>query len=477
MIRSTSYKGKKVAVFGLGLTGISAALSLASGGADVFAWDDNDASVILAQENGVKVDNLAKVDWTIFEALVLSPGIPDNLPKPHWTAIKARKYNIPIICDVELFAREINLLPPEQKPKVIAITGTNGKSTTTALIGHILSYCGKDTEVGGNIGQGILSLQRMHAGKHYVIELSSYQLERTNSLRADAAVLLNLSHDHLDRHGEFNNYSSIKKKIFDNQLQEDTSIIGVGTPSTKLIFSDLTAKNGRRIIPVSAGKSLGRGVSVVNSKLFSNITGKCIEICDLSKAKALSGRHNHENAAAAYAAIQSLGLNIKEIGEAILSFPGLPHRMENLGFASSVMFVNDSKATNSDASMQALNTYSNIFWILGGKSKSDGIESLIPYFKNVSKSYLIGESAPKFHKTLTKHKVNHKISGTLEKAIICATRDAIQSECPNPVVMLSPSCASFDQFENFAVRGDAFRSHVNKIINLFSKEENNVSKY
>jgi UDP-N-acetylmuramoylalanine--D-glutamate ligase len=151
--------------------------------------------------------------------------------------------------------------------------------------------------------------------------------------------------------------------------------------------------------------------------------------------------------------------------------------MENLGFASSVMFVNDSKATNSDASMQALNTYSNIFWILGGKSKSDGIESLIPYFKNVSKSYLIGESAPKFHKTLTKHKVNHKISGTLEKAIICATRDAMQSECPNPVVMLSPSCASFDQFENFAVRGDAFRGHVNKIINLFSQQENNVSKY
>ena len=259
--------------------------------------------------------------------------------------------------------------------------------------------------------------------------------------------------------------------------KRQTSIIGVGTDSTKLIFSDLTAKNGRRIIPVSAGKSLGRGVSVVNSKLFSNITGKCIEICDLSKAKALSGRHNHENAAAAYAAIQSLGLNIKEIGEAFLSFPGLPHRMENLGFASSVMFVNDSKATNSDASMQALNTYSNIFWILGGKSKSDGIESLIPYFKNVSKSYLIGESAPKFHKTLTKHKVNHKISGTLEKAIICATRDAMQSECPNPVVMLSPSCASFDQFENFAVRGDAFRGHVNKIINLFSQQENNVSKY
>ena len=471
MIRSNSYKGKKVAVFGLGLTGVSAALSLAAGGADVFAWDDNDASVDLAKERGVKVENLAKVDWSFFDALILSPGIPDKLPRPHWTAIKARKHSIPIICDIELFARELNLLPYEQKPKVITITGTNGKSTTTALIGHILSYCGKDVEIGGNIGQGIMGLQRMHAGKYYVIELSSYQLERTYSLRSDVAVLLNLSPDHLDRHGRFDNYTDIKKRVFNNQLPQDTAVIGVDTASTKLIFSDLTAKNGRRIIPVSAGKSLGRGVSVVNSRLYSNINGKCVEICDLSKAKALSGRHNHQNAAAAYAAVQSIGLDVIKVGQAILSFSGLPHRMENLGFAGPVMFVNDSKATNSDSTMQALNTYSNIFWIVGGKSKSDGIEPLTHYFKNVTKSYLIGESAPKFHKTLTKYNVEHKISGTLEKAIICATRDAIQSEQPNPVVMLSPSCSSFDQFENFAIRGDAFRSHANRIIELFSKEE------
>jgi UDP-N-acetylmuramoylalanine--D-glutamate ligase len=213
----------------------------------------------------------------------------------------------------------------------------------------------------------------------------------------------------------------------------------------------------------------------MNSKLYCNLSGKCHEICDLSKAKALEGKHNHQNAAAAYAAVQSLGLDPKAIGEAILSFPGLAHRMETIGSAGPVRFVNDSKATNADAAMQALKSYDNIFWVAGGVAKAGGVEPLAEYFPNITKAYLIGEAAPDFHKTLTKKKVEHKVSGTLEKAILCATRDAMQSGKPNPIVLLSPACASFDQFKNFETRGEAFREQASRIIDLFEQEKNRMT--
>ena len=475
MIKASSYQGQILAVFGLGRTGITAALSLAKGGADVWAWDDNEAARKAAVEQGVSVKDLNEADWSAFSALVLSPGVPDKLPTAHWTAEKANAANVPIICDIEIFAREVAARPEGQRPKIIAITGTNGKSTTTALIGHILSACGKDAEIGGNIGRGVLDLDKMHAGKHYVIELSSYQLERTQSLRANAAVFLNLSPDHLERHGTMEAYEAAKLCIFDNQTEADTAVIGVDSPETKRIYSELTAKNGRRIVPVSIKKSLGRGVSVMGGKLYCNLSGKCHEVCDLSQAKALEGKHNHQNAAAAYAAVQSLGIDPKVIGEAILSFPGLAHRMETIGSAGPVRFVNDSKATNADAAMQALKSYDNIFWVAGGVAKAGGIEPLAEYFSNITKAYLIGEAAPDFHKTLTKKKIAHKVSGTLEKAILCATRDAMQSGKPNPIVLLSPACASFDQFKNFETRGEAFRDQASRIIDLFEQEKNRMS--
>ncbi|WP_026940997.1 UDP-N-acetylmuramoyl-L-alanine--D-glutamate ligase [Hellea balneolensis] len=475
MIKAATFQGQKTAVFGLGRTGNTAALSLARGGADVWAWDDNEAARKAAKAQGVNVKDLSKADWSDFNELVLSPGVPHELPKAHWTAAKAKTHGVPIICDIEIFAREVAARPEHQRPKIITITGTNGKSTTTALIGHILKACGKDAEIGGNIGRGVLDLDKMHAGKYYVLELSSYQLERTQSLRANAAVFLNLSPDHLERHGTMKAYEAAKLRIFDNQTHDDSAIIGVDNKETKRLFSELTAKNGRRIIPVSTKKSLGRGISVMKGRLYCNVSSKCVEVCDLTHAKALEGQHNHQNAAAAYAATQSLGLDPKAIGEAILSFPGLAHRMETIGSAGPVRFVNDSKATNADAAMQALKSYENIYWIAGGVAKAGGITPLEKHFPNISKAYLIGESSPEFHKTLTKKNVEHKISGTLEKAVLCATRDAMQSGIENPIILLSPACASFDQFKNFETRGEAFREHASRIIDLFEQEKNRMS--
>ena len=475
MIEAKTFKDQTLAVFGLGRTGITAALSLQRGGAKVWAWDDNEKVRAAAEKQGVTLLDLNRINWRDCDALVLSPGVPDKLPKAHWTAKGAKAAGVPIICDIEIFAREVSARDESDRPKIIAITGTNGKSTTTSLIGHVLKACGKDAQIGGNIGRGVLDLDKMHAGTHYVLELSSYQLERTNSLRANAAVFLNLSPDHLERHGDMAGYEKAKRRIFDNQTSADAVIIGVDSEATKRIHSEVTAQNGRRIFPVSVKKCLGRGVSVMKGKLYCNTHHKAVEICDLSKAKTLEGLHNHQNAAIAFAAVQSLGVDPQAIGKAIQTFPGLAHRMETIGKAGPVRFVNDSKATNADAAMQALKSYDNIFWIAGGEAKAGGIEPLSDLFSNISKAYLIGNAGPEFHKTLTKKKVKHKVSGELEKAVLCATRDAMASKKPNPIVLLSPACASFDQFKNFEIRGDAFRAYAQKIIELYEREKNRMS--
>lgn len=467
MIKAGTFKNKHIAVFGLGRTGITAALSLKAGGATVYAWDDNAEPVERAKEQGVPIKDLSKIDWKDIDELVLSPGVPDKLPEPHWTAIAAKKANVPIICDIEIFAREVMSRAEEHRPKIIAITGTNGKSTTTALIGHVLQACGKDAQIGGNIGRGVLDLDSMHAGTYYVLELSSYQLERTQSLRANAAVFLNLTPDHLDRHGDMDHYEAAKRRIFLNQTHDDTVVIGVDNPEGRRICSELKVANGRRIVPISGRKSLGHGVCSLKGKLYCAQNSKVVEVADLNKAKALEGMHNWQNAAAAYAAVSFLGVDPEAIGEALLSFPGLAHRMETVGQISNVRFVNDSKATNANAAQQALRSYKDIFWIAGGQAKSDGIEPLETLFPNISKAYLIGESAPIFHRTLKKSDVENKVSGTLEMAVLCALRDALNSGAENPIVLLSPACASFDQFKNFEVRGDAFREQVSSLIVRF----------
>ena len=466
MIKAETFNGRTVAVFGLGRTGVSAALSLVAGGATVWAWDDNPASRDAAQEQGVPIENLKEADWSKVDEFVLSPGVPHKLPKPHWSADMAKDAGVPIICDIEILAREVAARPEKARPKIVAITGTNGKSTTTSLIGHVLNSCGKDAQVGGNIGRGVLDLDRMHSGTYYVIELSSYQLERTHSLRANAAVFLNLSPDHLDRHGTLEDYGLAKQAVFANQTEDDTVIIGVDDTYGRSLCTQLKVRNGRNIIPISARRAVGHGVSVLGGKLFCNMSKKSQEICDMSKAIALEGRHNCQNAAAAFAAVRSLGLDPKEIGEAILSFPGLAHRMETVGKLRNVRFVNDSKATNADAARQALASYKNIFWIAGGVAKEGGIEPLTDLFDHVRSAYLIGEAAEAFAETLKISGAQHQIKQTLDMALLCATRDALESGVENPIVLLSPACASFDQFKNFEIRGDAFRAQAQKLIGI-----------
>ena len=471
MIKAGTFKGKRIAVFGLGRTGVSTALALIEGGATVLAWDDDAKTRKAAEAQGVPLVNLKKASWKKIEELVLSPGVPDKLPKSHWSAEKAKENDVPIICDIEIFAREVNARAAENRPKIIAITGTNGKSTTTALITHILRECGKDAQMGGNIGRGVLDLDYIHSGAYYVLELSSYQLERTQSLRANAAVFLNLSPDHIDRHGDMDRYEAAKRRIFLNQTSEDTVVIGVDGPHGRRICSELKAANGKTIVPISGHKSLGKGASVIKGKLYCSAGSKVHDIADLKKAKALEGKHNWQNAAAAYAATSVMGLGVEEIGKAILNFPGLAHRMESVGEIGPVRFVNDSKATNANAAFQALNAYDNIYWIAGGQAKEEGIVPLKDLFPKIKKAYLIGEAAPDFHKTLKKSKVDHKVSGTLEMAVLCAARDALNHSGKSSIVLLSPACASFDQFKSFEVRGEAFRDQVNSLVDMFEREK------
>lgn len=476
MIKASTYRGEEVAVFGLGRSGITTALSLQAGGAKVYAWDDNEQVCENARQQGVRVHDLRDLDWSKLDALVLSPGVPDRLPKPHWSAELAHQNEVPIICDIEIFAREVAARAPERRPKVIAITGTNGKSTTTALIGHILNTCGRDAQVGGNIGRGVLDLDEMHAGTVYVLELSSYQLERTNSLKANAAVFLNLSSDHLVRHGDMDGYKAAKLRIFNNQDKNDTAVIGVDDPYVKSICSSLIAKNNRKIAPISGRRSMGRGACVIKGVLYALINKKCEKIADLNQAPNLVGTHNWQNAAAAFAAVFAIGLDYKKIGAAILQFPGLAHRMENIGTIGPISFVNDSKATNVDAAAQALKAYSHIFWIGGGQADKGGIEALKAFFPNIERAYLIGEAAMGFAKTLRAENVSCKISKELKFALMCATKDALHSGVKNAVILLSPACASFDQFGSFEHRGDEFRALAQEIIALFKREQNQFNE-
>lgn len=470
MIKATTFKDRTVAVFGLGRTGISAALSLQEGGANVWAWDDRDVTRDAADAQGVTLHDLSKADWSKIDELVLSPGVPDNLPEPHWSAVAAKAAGVPIICDIEILAREINARPDGERPKVVAITGTNGKSTTTALIGHVLRALGRDAQVGGNIGRGVLDLDRMQASSTFVLELSSYQLERTHSLRVNAAVLLNLSPDHLERHGTMDLYAAAKHRIFANQTSDDTVIIGVDDEHGRDLTTQLKVRNGRKIIPISAGRVLGHGVSVLGSTLSDRTGKRSKTICDLSQAKALTGRHNAQNAAAAYAAVASFGYEPSAIGEALLTFPGLAHRMEFVGKAGRVQFVNDSKATNAEAARQSLGSYNNIYWIAGGQAKDGGIKPLMDMKDRVTKAYLIGEAARDFAKTLKDEGVSCKLSGELRMAILCAMRDALESGTSDPVILLAPACASWDQFSSFEHRGDVFRKEAGALMKLFERE-------
>ncbi|MFC0243832.1 UDP-N-acetylmuramoyl-L-alanine--D-glutamate ligase [Rhodopseudomonas telluris] len=456
MIPITSFAGQSVAVFGLGGSGLASCHALRAGGAEVFACDDNlDRMVEAAQANFITAD-LRNVSWTNFAALILTPGVPLTHPAPHWTVLKAREAGVEVIGDVELFCRERKLHAPDAP--FVAITGTNGKSTTTALIAHLMREAGYDTQMGGNIGTAILSLEPPRAGRVHVIEMSSYQIDLTPSLDPTVGIMLNVTEDHIDRHGTIEHYAAVKERLVAGVPAGGTSIIGVDDGFGR-DMADRLERAGKRVVRISVKQPLADGI-VADHEVISRVAGGASnEIAKLGGIGSLRGLHNAQNAAAASAAVLALGVAPDVLQQGLRSFPGLAHRMEQVGRQGAALFVNDSKGTNADATAKALSSFGDIFWIAGGKPKTGGIESLAEYFPRIRKAYLIGEAAAEFSKTLD-GRVPYEISRTLDNAVPAAARDAATAGLAEPVVLLSPACASFDQFRNFEIRGNRFRDLV-----------------
>jgi UDP-N-acetylmuramoylalanine--D-glutamate ligase len=459
MIVSTTLAKSDVAVFGLARSGVASVRSLVEGGARVFAWDDKEENRAAAKKEGAIIQAFADWPWAKLKALVLSPGVPLTHPAPHPIVTAAKDAGVPVIGDMELFAREIRADVKESgKASVIAITGTNGKSTTTALIGHILTQCGFIAEVGGNIGKSVLDLAPPAPKTVYVLEVSSYQIDLAPGLTPDVAVLTNITPDHIDRHGSLENYAAVKARLLSQTDKTGQVCIGVDDAQTSTIYTRLASGDGAEAVPVSVGKVLGRGVFVLDGVLYDALGQRAAQVMNLANAPNLPGAHNWQNAALAYAAVKRFVKETRLITSAIASFPGLAHRIEDVGRIGKVRFINDSKATNAEAAERALVCFPDIFWIAGGKPKEGGIESLKPEFGRIRKAYLIGEAADAFANALDA--VPHEISGTLEHAVASAFSDARNADVPSPVVLLSPACASFDQFKDFEARGDAFRDLV-----------------
>ncbi len=458
MIPVRGFEGRRVAVFGLGRTGLTAARALKAGGAKPVLWDENAPAREAAAGEGFEVEDLQAADWSGLAALLLSPGVPLTHPKPHWTAVRAAEAGVEVVGDMELYARTLALTPMSQRPRTVAITGTNGKSTTTALVGWVLKQAGRDARIGGNIGVGVLGLPDVHAGAVYVLETSSYQLDLTTSFRPDVAVLMNLSPDHLDRHGGMDGYVAAKRRIFANQGPGDTAVIGVDDPWSQQICTEMMSRGQAAVRPISSGRAISRGVYVLNGILYDSTGERTIEVADLTRARSLPGRHNWQNAAAAFVAARALGLSQDDAVEGLMTFPGLAHRMEEVGRVGRVRFINDSKATNTDAARQALQSYPKVFWIAGGRAKDGGIEDLADLFGRVARAYLVGEAADAFAATLGSS-APWTLSGDIHRAVADALADAAATG-EDAVVLLSPAAASFDQFPDFEARGEAFRAAV-----------------
>jgi len=440
MIPASSFHGRCVALFGLGGSGIATARALIEGGAEVLAWDDNPESVAKAQVEGIGTGDLRQADWSGFSSFVLSPGVPLTHPKPHWTVELARGAGVEVIGDIELFARERTARAPDAP--FIAITGTNGKSTTTALTAHIIKASGRDAQMGGNIGRAVMTLDPPEPGRHYVVECSSYQIDLAPSINPTAGVLLNLTPDHLDRHGTMQHYASIKERLV---AGSETAIVGVDDIYCAQI-ADRLEKAGKDVIRISKRLPLTDGYFADGTDLMEAVHGRYSRIGFLEGIGSLRGQHNAQNALAAVAACLKVGLDLGEIQSGLESFPGLAHRMEQVGTKDHVLFVNDSKATNADASAPALSSFPRIYWIAGGLPKEGGIEPLRGFFPRIAKAYLIGEAAPAFSATLGEA-VPYEISGTLAAAVEHAAHDAARDDTGDVVVLLSPACASFDQFK------------------------------
>lgn len=455
----TTFRGRTVAVFGLGASGIATAEALIAGGAKVIAWDDTAASVAKARAKNIETQDLREIDWSGIAALVLAPGVPLTHPVPHWSVGLAHNAAVEVIGDIELFCRERKARAP--RAPFVAITGTNGKSTTTALIAHILQSAGREAALGGNLGTPILALAPPSPARVHVIECSSFQIDLALSLDPSIGLLLNLSPDHIDRHGTFENYVAVKARLIAGVQPGGTAIVGVDDNPSAAI-ADRAERAGTRVVRVSVRRPLSDGIFLEGERIVLAQGGANVFSAPLAGIGSLRGTHNAQNAACAFAAASALGIPYEQIAAALKSFPGLAHRMEEVGRRGRVLFINDSKATNADAAARALASFTEIFWIAGGKAKAGGLAGLEGYFPRIKKAYLIGEAAEPFSRQLGS--VPHVISGTLERALAEAARDAEAAGLPHPVVLLSPACASYDQFPNFEVRGDTFRSLVNSMV-------------
>ncbi|MFO7771367.1 MAG: UDP-N-acetylmuramoyl-L-alanine--D-glutamate ligase [Roseovarius gahaiensis] len=461
MIEVQGVAGQRIAVLGLGRSGLSAARALRAGGAQVLAWDDNSAARDVALSEGFEVQDLS--DEAAFDdiaALIVSPGIPHLYPQPNKIVANALHAGVPVDNDIGLFFRSFasaEWANYDQPPKVIAVTGSNGKSTTSALIAHVLQEVGRDVQLAGNIGRGVLDIDPPGDGGVVVLELSSYQTELARALTPDVAVFTNLTPDHLDRHAGLGGYFAAKRRLF-AEGGPDRAVIGVDEAEGLFLAGQLAEGRGDdRVIRVSANrKLLGPGWLVFARKGFLSEyrKGKQAGSIDLRKIKGLPGAHNHQNACAAYAACRTLGLAPKVIERAFHSFAGLPHRSQLIGEKDGVSFVNDSKATNVDSALKALLAFENIRWICGGLAKEGGLSALAPGFAHVAKAYVIGREAAEF--SLQLEGLEAEVCTTMEHAVAQAMADAT----PGETVLLAPAAASFDQYDNFEKRGEDFIRQV-----------------
>ena len=458
MDRMDLIKGKSYLVFGLGRSGLSLCKALARAGVDCIASDDDPAhfAALPKTVKGVAVD---RIDWSKhYDALILSPGIPHHLPHPHPVAEQANALGIPILCDVDLLCRI------SEKPRRIVITGTNGKSTTTALIGHILQGHFDYVEIGGNIGKPVFDFKKK--ADVQVIEASSYQLERSPHLVCDVAVWLNISPDHLDRHGDMDGYIAAKHKVFNQSCGSAMAVIGIDDGDSRTVAEQIEKDEQWHCLPVS-GKTLPKkGYGVKDGRLCFIKDDEVSDCLDLRSLSRLRGDHNHQNLAAAWAACSALGVPNTVIADQVATFQGLPHRQFLSCTINGVAYINDSKATNAQAAYWALKAYDSIHWIAGGVAKDGGLEGLESVMGHVRKAYLIGEAAAEFAKWLDNHGVECERCETLDRAVAMAHDNAQEDRGlpgKSPVVLLSPACASFDQYPDFEKRGEAFEALIAKL--------------
>ncbi|MBW6506355.1 MAG: UDP-N-acetylmuramoyl-L-alanine--D-glutamate ligase [Rhodobacteraceae bacterium] len=467
MIPVQGFAGQKVAVLGLGRSGLATAAALLAGGAEVLAWDDSAEARANAEAAGHRVHDLGRADaWQGVAALIVSPGIAHLYPAPHRLIARAMAEGVAVDNDIGLFFRSWAHEGWDQfdlTPKCVAVTGSNGKSTTTALIHHILKAVGRPSQMAGNIGRGVLDLAPAVEAEVVVLELSSYQTELARALTPDVAVFTNLTPDHLDRHGGIGGYFAAKRRLF-AEGGPDRAVIGVDEPEGLFLADQMaTSREDDRVIRISSGQKLGAfGWSVFARKGFLAEwrKGRQVASVDLRAIAGLPGAHNHQNACAAWAAVRALGVPPREIEAALHTFAGLPHRSQTVAEAGGVRFVNDSKATNVDSAAKALQAFARIRWIAGGLGKEGGIDALTPHLGTVVKAYLIGHSARDF--ALALGAVPQEICETMERAVASAASEAE----PGDVVLLAPAAASFDQYANFEKRGEHFTALVKAHLGL-----------